>query len=139
MRCQDNVIYLSIIFRCFQILQLAENVTGHLNESQAIESFKNRLADRSQYYNKQPFPQNESFAEAKKNCHGIAKAKKFCPKRWEALQIWFDEEAKVLQYLREINMDTVNKTYAAKYLDSKANFLTLICIFILEFQLKMLS
>ena len=82
-----------------QILELVKNVTGHLNESQAKESFKNRLADRSQYYNKQPFPQNESFAEAKKNCHGIAKAKKFCPKRWEALQIWFDEEAKLLSEL----------------------------------------
>jgi hypothetical protein len=78
------------------MLDLAKNVTTeYLNESQAIENFKNLLTDRSQYYNKEPFPQNESFAEAKKNCLGIENAKKFCPKRWEALQTWFDEEAKV--------------------------------------------
>jgi hypothetical protein len=81
---------------------LAKNVTGHSNESQAIKDFQDLLTDRSQYYNKQPFPQSESFAEARKNCLGVDNAKKFCPKRWEALQIWFDEEAKVISACRLI-------------------------------------
>ena len=84
------------IVHYFQILDLAKYVTGHTNESQAIKDFQDLLTDRSQYYNKQPFPQNESFAEARKNCLGVDNAKKFCPKRWEALHIWFDEEAKVI-------------------------------------------
>ncbi len=79
------------------MLELAKNVTGNFqNESEAIENFKDLLMDRSQYYNKQPFPQNESLTEARKNCLSVVNAKKFCPKRWEALQTWFDAEAKVI-------------------------------------------
>ena len=74
---------------------MAKNVTGFENESVAIERFKVHLSDRSQYFNEKPFPQNESFEEARKNCQGIANAKKFCPKRWQAMQAWFDWSTKV--------------------------------------------
>ena len=70
-------------------------MTGLFNESQATEKFKERLTDRSQYYNEESFPQNESFAVARKWCLNVVNATKFCPKRWEALQAWFDEQSKV--------------------------------------------
>ncbi|XP_028411286.1 uncharacterized protein LOC114533865 [Dendronephthya gigantea] len=82
-----------------QILELAKNVTGHTNESYVIEDFKSLLTNRSQYYNEQSFPKNESFETARKNCRNADSARRFCPKRWEALQLWFDEEARLLSQL----------------------------------------
>ena len=79
-----------------QILELAKNVTGHTNESLVIENFKSLLTSRSQYYNEQRFPNNESLEAARKNCRNADSARRLCPKRWKALQLWFDEETRVI-------------------------------------------
>ena len=47
------------------------------------------------FFNDKPFPGNESDATAHKLCRSIEEAKKFCPKRWETMEIWFAESRKV--------------------------------------------
>ena len=66
------------------------------NDTEAVIQFKQKLNSSEMYYNTQPFPQNESDEEAHKKCRDIEGAKKYCPKRWEALQLWLDDSRKVL-------------------------------------------
>lgn len=79
----------------FQVIDIAKNFTHILNETLAIAAFRNRLSERSEYFNKDPFPDNESTTEAKEKCQSVAEAQRFCPKRWESLQLWFEEAQKV--------------------------------------------
>lgn len=82
-----------------QIVEIAKNITGELNESLAIVNFKDHISERNQYYNKEPFPKNESDAKARDRCRRVSDAKRFCPKRWASLQLWFDEARKMASQL----------------------------------------
>ena len=84
------------LFAIFQIVNIAKNFTNEFNESLAIAAFKHHLTDRKEYFNLEPFPENESNAEAKERCQSIEDAKVFCPKRWASLQLWYEEARKVL-------------------------------------------
>lgn len=74
---------------CMQVLEVARNVTGLDNNTEAVKKFREMLTDRSNYFNEEPFPKNESDEEAHKRCSNIEDAKKYCPKRWEAAEKWW--------------------------------------------------
>lgn len=46
------------------------------------------LNAEDQWHNTEIFPDNESNPQAHKICSSPERAKKYCPKRWEALQKW---------------------------------------------------
>ena len=72
-----------------QVLEVARNVTGLDNNTEAVKKFREMLTDRSNYFNEEPFPKNESDEEAHKRCSNIEDAQKYCPKRWEAAEKWW--------------------------------------------------
>lgn len=47
------------------------------------------LTNQSNYYNDEPFPENESNADAYKRCSNKEDARIYCPKRWEAAEEWW--------------------------------------------------
>lgn len=85
------------MFLFLKIVAAAKEVTGVPdNDTEAVIQFKQKLNSSEMYYNTQPFPQNESDEEADKKCRDIEGAKTYCPKRWEALQLWLADSRKVL-------------------------------------------
>ena len=60
-----------------------------------MTKFRERLNSSEFYFNSEQFPKNESDKEAYRKCSDIEGAKKYCPKRWAALQLWFAEARKV--------------------------------------------
>lgn len=52
------------------------------------------------FFNKEPFPANESDENAHNLCTSVEEAKKYCPKRWETMEKWFAEARRVRVYLR---------------------------------------
>lgn len=60
-----------------------------MNDTEAVKKFRVMLTDRSNYFNEEPFPMNESNEEAYKKCSNIEGAKIHCPKRWEAAEKWW--------------------------------------------------
>ena len=78
-----------------QAVKAAKSVTGKENETEAIREFRSKLDSPDNYFNKDPFPDNESDAQAHARCSTIEGAKKYCPMRWKALQEWFKESRMV--------------------------------------------
>ena len=72
-------------------MEAAKKVTGKSNETEAIKEFRQLLDSPDNYFNKVPFPANESDAQAHARCSTIEGAKKYCPMRWKAIQGWFNE------------------------------------------------
>ena len=80
-----NNIYIAFELK---VLAVAKNITGESNETVAVVKFRKLLKEQKQFYNKAPFPRNESNATAYKMCSDAKSAEKDCPKRWEALLEW---------------------------------------------------
>ena len=78
----------------FQIVGIAKSVTGETDNQTAIMKFREKLNSSESYFNPEPIPKNESDKEAHRKCSDIEGAKKYCPKRWAALQLWFAESRK---------------------------------------------
>ena len=72
-----------------QILEVARNVTGIRNDTEAVKQFRAMLTNQSNYFNDESFPKNESNEEAHKRCSNTEDAKRHCPKRWEAAEKWW--------------------------------------------------
>ena len=70
-------------------------ITKLNDSSAAVESFKKKLKSQEMYYNKVPFPQNESTNEAYLKCDSVEGAKKHCPSRWKAITEWFERSQQV--------------------------------------------
>ena len=52
------------------------------------------------YFNSEPIPKNESDKKAHRKCSDIEGAKKYCPKRWAALELWMAEARKASFWLK---------------------------------------
>ncbi|XP_028411290.1 uncharacterized protein LOC114533870 [Dendronephthya gigantea] len=91
-----------------QVLEIARNLTGLSNDTEAVREFRKMLNKSSNYYNEEPFPKNESNEEAHKKCSNIEGAKKYCPKRWEAAEKWW-ADARMAMSL--IDSKTINMFY----------------------------
>ena len=72
-------------------MEAAKSFTGNNNESIAIAIFKKELNASSNFFNNESFPANESNEMAHRLCSSVKEAKKYCPKRWAAIQEWFKE------------------------------------------------
>ena len=70
-------------------------MTGQSDNDTAVTKFREKLNSSESYFNAKPIPKNESDEEAHKKCSDIEGAKKYCPKRWAAMQLWFAESRKV--------------------------------------------
>ena len=71
-------------------VEIAKKITNKTREDQAIEELKKHLEDRSMYFNDEKIPQNESNKDAFDKCTSMAKAKIYCPKRYQAMKAWFE-------------------------------------------------
>ena len=78
-----------------QIVDVAKRVTRKEDNDTAVAEFKKKLNSSESYFNPEPIPKNESDKEAHKKCGDIEGAKKYCPKRWAALELWMAESRKV--------------------------------------------
>ena len=70
-----------------EAIKAAEEETGKSGKD-AVDSFKKILNNQSSYFNDEKFPANESNEFAFSKCTSLEEAKTFCPKRYEAFQIW---------------------------------------------------
>lgn len=77
-------------------MAVAREVTGESDNATAVKKFREKLNSSESYFNSAPIPKNESDEEAHKKCSDIEGAKKYCPTRWAAMQLWFSESRKVL-------------------------------------------
>ena len=75
-------------------MEIAKEVTGENDSNTAITKFRAILNSSASYFNAEPIPKNESDEEAHRKCSDIEGAKKYCPKRWAAIQLWFAESRK---------------------------------------------
>ena len=73
----------------FKAIEIAKTVTGESDNDTAIREIKKRLNASEQFFNSEPFPANESDAAAYKLCSRDNDVKRYCPKRWAAMQKWF--------------------------------------------------
>lgn len=89
-----------------QAVEVAKQVTGDQNETEAVKKFKKILSSPDNFYNKEDFPANESDDQAHRRCRSVEGAKKYCPVRWKALQSWFRDTriAVNLLYSKLVNM-----------------------------------
>ncbi|KAJ7390544.1 hypothetical protein OS493_024581 [Desmophyllum pertusum] len=78
-----------------EVLEIARSVTKQTNNDTAKELFIKRLNESDMYFTDKPFHANESDDNAHKLCSSVEGAKKYCPKRWEAMQNWFAEARRV--------------------------------------------
>lgn len=85
--CSSHVIGLFF----FQVVEVAKEVTGESVNETAIKKFRNILNSSASYFNEEPFPEIESNKTAHARCSSIEGAKKYCPKRWAALELWMAE------------------------------------------------
>ena len=76
-------------------MEVAKQVTGESDNQTAITKFRAKLNSSESYFNAEPIPKNESYKEAHKKCSDIEGAKKYCPKRWAAFELWLAESRKV--------------------------------------------
>lgn len=79
-----------------QILALAREITGLEDTEAAVKQFKATISSQDMYFNKEPFPANETGSDAFKRCSTIKGAMEFCPKRWEAFQTWLKASREVI-------------------------------------------
>lgn len=86
------------IFALFltQILALARKITGLEDTEAAVKQFKAKILSQDMYFNKEPFPANETGSDAFERCSTIKGAIEFCPKRWEAFQTWLKASREVI-------------------------------------------
>ena len=87
---------------CFfflKVVAVAKEVTGESDNETALTKFRAKLNSSESYYNTAPIPKNESDKEAHGKCRDIEGAKKYCPKRWAAMQLWLAESRKVTMSL----------------------------------------
>ena len=75
-------------------MEVARQVTGESDNQTAITKFKAKLNSSESYFNAEPIPKNESDKDAHKKCSDIEGAKKYCPKRWAAFELWIAESRK---------------------------------------------
>ena len=75
-------------------MEVARQVTGESDNQTAIAKFRAKLNSSESYFNAEPIPKNESDKEAHKKCSDIEGAKKYCPKRWAAFELWMAESRK---------------------------------------------
>ena len=85
-------------------MKAAKSTTGIDNETEAVIEFRKKLDSPDNYFNKEPFPANESDDQAHKRCSSIEGAKKYCPMRWKALQGWFKEARMVRTFNQSIEL-----------------------------------
>lgn len=78
-----------------QLLEVAKKITKTTDEEQAKITFKRLIDESSQYYNDGDIPANESDANAHKVCSSVQDAKKYCPKRFAAMNKWFSHAKEV--------------------------------------------
>lgn len=92
-----------------------------------MTKFRERLNSSEFYFNSEQFPKNESDKEAYRKCSDIEGAKKYCPKRWAALQLWFAEVRKVSFFSETISIKTGrNKSFGNRRLiENLSKFLLL--------------
>jgi len=88
---------LSILYP--MVVEVARQVTGEPDNQTAVAKFRAKLNSSESYFNTEPIPKNESDEEAHKKCSDIEGAKKYCPKRWAALELWMAESRKVMSLL----------------------------------------
>lgn len=79
-----------------QILALVRKITGVEDTEAAVKQFKANISSQDMYFNKEPFPANETGSDAFKRCSTIKGAMEFCPKRWEAFQMWLKASREVI-------------------------------------------
>lgn len=80
-----------VSYRFYQVIEIAKEVTGINSATEAIRVFRRKLNSTESFFNDAPIPRNESGKEAHKKCSNLKGAKKYCPKRWAAMQLWFKE------------------------------------------------
>ena len=71
-------------------------MTNETNNDTAKELFIKRLNESDMYFITEDIPKNESNKVAHVQCTDEETAKKYCPKRWAAMQNWFKESLKVI-------------------------------------------
>lgn len=102
------------IFALFltQILALVRKITGLEDTEAAVKQFKAKISSQDMYFNKEPFPANETGSDAFKRCSTIKGAMEFCPKRWEAFQMWLKASREVIksETCSWINSDSFDST-----------------------------
>ncbi|KAJ7385376.1 hypothetical protein OS493_016456 [Desmophyllum pertusum] len=81
------------------VIEVAREVTGQSDNDTAIAQFRDILNSSASYFNAEPIPKNESDKDAHRKCSDIEGAKKYCPKRWAAFQLWMAESRKVMSLL----------------------------------------
>ena len=112
-RIKKNLLQISI-FALFltQILALARKITGLEDTEAAVKQFKAKISSQDMYFNKEPFPANETGSDAFKRCSTIKGAMEFCPKRWEAFQMWLKASREVIksETCSWINSDSFDST-----------------------------
>jgi len=98
-------------------VEVARQVTGEPDNQTAVAKFRAKLNSSESYFNTEPIPKNESDEEAHKKCSDIEGAKKYCPKRWAALELWMAESRKASFVLLIIPRSCEGPFY---YIDTKA-------------------
>ena len=78
------------VFLLSKVKTLAKQYTGLKNEDQAVVKFREVLKSRDMFFNRDPFPDDESGDEAYMKCAYPVGARAFCPVRWRALQKWIN-------------------------------------------------
>jgi hypothetical protein len=73
----------------FKALKLAKKVSGKSDNETAVQRFLQKLNSSEMFYNKEKLPSNESDENAYRTCRNVEDAKKYCPKRWKAMEAWF--------------------------------------------------
>ena len=70
-----------------------------------MTEFRQKLNSSESYFNPEPIPKNESDKEAHRKCSDIEGAKKYCPKRWAALELWMAESRKAgfIEFITIVN------------------------------------
>ena len=94
--CFQNIFFARLNFS--QAVAIAKQETGETDENEAVKKFREKLASREMFYNKDPFPAEESDKTAFRKCRENATL--HCPERWKSMQSWKDASKKVSKHVK---------------------------------------
>lgn len=85
--------------------QIAMNITGISDFSQALDAFKQDLDHPRNFFNVTPIPENENNEIGGSRCKDMKSAKINCPVRYDAMMRWFEYVQPIIARLDTLTVD----------------------------------
>ena len=86
-------------------VEIAIKITNQTEEDSAVSEFKMDMNHPRHFFNTTAIPENENGAVGGTRCKNMEMARKNCPVRYEAMQLWFKYAQQIIARLDPLTVD----------------------------------